>query len=45
MISGELKNEEEIMIIFNDKNIENDLNAMFNFFSYLENENIKKGME
>ena len=41
LISGEQKNEEEIMIIFNSKNIENDLNAMFNFFSYLENENIK----
>ena len=27
------------MIIFNSKNIENDLNAMLNFLSYLENEN------
>ena len=39
LISGEQKNEEEIMIIFNSKNIENDLNGMLNFFSYFENEN------
>ena len=40
LISGEQQNEEEIMILFNGKIIERDLNAMFEFFNYFKNNEI-----
>ena len=46
LISGEQQNEEEIMILFNGKIFEKDLNALFNFFSYFKNnENIMKELD
>ena len=40
LISGKKKNEEEVMIILNIKNFEKDLNAIFYFFSYFNNNDI-----
>ena len=40
LISGEKKNEEEIVIILNIKNFEKDLDALFYFFSYLNNNEV-----
>jgi len=42
LIKGEQQNEEEVMIMFNKKNYEKDLNSMFDFLSYLKNKNLKK---
>ena len=40
LISGKQQNEEEIMILFNGKIFEKDLNAMFEFFGYFKNNEI-----
>ena len=49
LIKGEKKNEEELMIILNSKNIERDLNSLLTFFSYLindeNNENVNEDLK